>query len=108
MAIEDKTKERIYQIAIAISMALASATFGWAWNLNAEIAVMKSLMLQDDASRATADEVLQDWSKMESNVASLQRQMQKMWGNYNKALDEKELARERVAKIEAKLEFCCD
>lgn len=100
--------ERVGKWALGLMGTAVMALAGFLWNMNAEIAVMKSEMLRDKNSKETADEVLKNWSKMNSRMEAIERQMRSIWEKYNKALEQKEAATERVAKLEAKLEYCCE
>ena len=103
-----KLREKIMNVVVSILTAGLIGAFTWAWNLNAEIAVIKSNMLQDDSSHDTAEEVIRDWSKQVREVDALKSQMKAMWKNVNLA-QEKELKWEhRVSKIEAKQDICCE
>ena len=107
MNLDKEIESKIGKWALGILSSVVIGLFVFLWNLNSELAVIKSKQLQDKASIETADKVLKDWSKMERTVEGLERQMQNMWKNYNKALEEKEKAAERVTRLEAKLEYCC-
>ena len=94
--------------AIGILTTGLIGAFTWAWNLNADIAVMESRMLQDSNSKQTADEVLKNWSSLKSTQESHARQLQNLWKHLN-AAQEKEIKWEnRVSRIESKLDYCCD
>lgn len=108
MSIDQKFKERLYQVAIAVSLSAATFSFGFVIDTRTELATIQKELLNDDSSQKTAEEVLRNWSQMSNRVEPIERQLKRIWENYNKALEQKEAATERVAKLEAKLEYCCE
>lgn len=108
MAVDQKMRDKLVGIAISVLTAGLIGAFTWAWNLNSDIAVMQSRMLQDNNSRETADAVLKDWSSIISTQESHSRQLQNLWGKMNEAQNKEEAALQRLVRIEVQQEICCD
>ena len=93
--------------AIGILTTGLVGAFSWAWNLNADLAVIQSNMLNDRSSNETKDEILKDWSSTKSTQEAHARQLRSIWEKYNDA-QEKELRNEqRLTRIETNLDNCC-
>lgn len=84
------------------------SSLSWAWNLDSKIAVLEANQLNDRNSIETADEVLKNWSSINSTQESHARQLKGLWEHLNKAQEKEAAALQRLSRIEIKQEICCD